>query len=281
MSSVQVPFTFEHNQIILRPEIPGLGPVSMLLDTGTDPSVIDLTYASESGLPLLSMSETGEGAGSQAVTVFSTSDLEIRLGDLVASGVTTLAVDLSRIAERLGQPLHGILGYSFLANRIVQIDYPGRMLRFFPDAAAFRALQTDRARHPALPMVLWDNFPLVEHVYVNRKAIRATLDTGSSATLTLFPQAIHYLGLTQEAQAGRAVDTTGYGGQENNRKAMVSSLSLAGLDFGPTEVTLVLSGNRAETPLTARGGNIGNGLLKSCLLTLDYQNQLVYLGAPD
>jgi hypothetical protein len=32
----------------------------------------------------------------------------------------------------LGRPLHGILGYSFRRDRVVQFDYPARVLRLLP-----------------------------------------------------------------------------------------------------------------------------------------------------
>lgn len=280
MSFIEVPFNFIHNQIILQPEIPDLGQVHMLLDTGTDPSALDLAFAQAKGRRLSPLAETGTGAGTQAVTLFATDPLEIRLGNLVATNVTALGVDLAKVANRLGQPLHGVLGYSFLAKRVVQIDYPQRVLRFYPDAATYQAAHPSPRPHAGIPMLLWDNFPLIEQVYVNHTPIRATLDTGSSGALTLFPAAIHHLGLTQTVPANPTSNAIGYGGREEQHKGRVDSVAFANVDFGPTEVTFVSSGNRAQTPLTERGGNIGNGLLKNCVLTLDYQNQFIFLDPP-
>src|SRR4051794_33771412 len=48
--SIQFPFSFNHNEIVLHVTINGKGPYAMLLDTGTDPSAIDFLVAREVGL---------------------------------------------------------------------------------------------------------------------------------------------------------------------------------------------------------------------------------------
>ena len=37
------------------------------------------------------------------------------------------------MSERFGKPIHGVLGHSLLSGRIVQIDYPNRILRFYSE----------------------------------------------------------------------------------------------------------------------------------------------------
>jgi len=43
-------------------------------------------------------------------------------------------MDLSKISSALGRPIGGVLGYSLLKTRIVQIDYPHRKVRFYISA---------------------------------------------------------------------------------------------------------------------------------------------------
>ena len=50
--AVEVPFDFYRNEIIVQVTVNGKGPFSMMLDTGTDPSVVDLARARETGLKL-------------------------------------------------------------------------------------------------------------------------------------------------------------------------------------------------------------------------------------
>ena len=60
---IEAPFTFEHNQIILQVKVNGKGPYSMLLDTGTNPSAVDLASAKEMGLRIGAAGFQGSGGG--------------------------------------------------------------------------------------------------------------------------------------------------------------------------------------------------------------------------
>src|SRR5258708_14852279 len=63
---VEVPFEFVANQIIVQVKLAGKGPYSMLLDTNTDPSAIDLATARELGLKLDARSFPASGGGAAA-----------------------------------------------------------------------------------------------------------------------------------------------------------------------------------------------------------------------
>ena len=60
---IEVPFEFIHNQVVIQVKINGKGPFNMLLDTGTDPSAIDLATARDIGLKLGSKGHQGSGGG--------------------------------------------------------------------------------------------------------------------------------------------------------------------------------------------------------------------------
>src|SRR6059058_6058937 len=49
---IEIPFEFSHNQIVISVKVDGKGPFNMLLDTGTDPSAIDIAAAKDIGLKL-------------------------------------------------------------------------------------------------------------------------------------------------------------------------------------------------------------------------------------
>ena len=52
---VEVPFEFFRNEIIVQVKVNGVGPFNMMLDTGTNPSAIDLATAKDLGLKLSSV----------------------------------------------------------------------------------------------------------------------------------------------------------------------------------------------------------------------------------
>jgi len=60
---IEVPFDFYKNEIILQVKVNGKGPFNMMLDTGTDPSGVDLTTARHIGLKLHPLGKPATGGG--------------------------------------------------------------------------------------------------------------------------------------------------------------------------------------------------------------------------
>src|SRR6266436_9149486 len=105
-AAVEVPFELVHNQVVVTVKIGGKGPYHMLVDTGSDPSAIDLAAAKELGLGLDSRSYAATGGGSDTQTVQLTRLPSVELGTIVAKDVSAAAIDLKKLAAKLEQPLH-------------------------------------------------------------------------------------------------------------------------------------------------------------------------------
>src|SRR6185295_13172129 len=109
---VEVPFDFVRNEIIVQVKVDGKGPFNMMLDTGTDPSAVDLATARELGLKLSSVGGPVSGGGTDKNLAYATRLPLVEAGGLTVKNVSTLAIDLSKVGERLGKPLAGVLGHS-------------------------------------------------------------------------------------------------------------------------------------------------------------------------
>jgi hypothetical protein len=103
----------------------------MMLDTGTDPSAVDLSTAREMGLKLHPTGKAASGGRTDKNLTYYTELPLVEVGGLHLKSLEALAIDLSKVSERLGKPLHGVLGHSLLNGRIVQFDYPNRIVRFY------------------------------------------------------------------------------------------------------------------------------------------------------
>src|SRR5215510_638770 len=128
---IEVPFEFVRNEIIVQVKVDGKGPFNMMLDTGTDPSAVDLATAKELALKLSSAGGPVSGGGTDRNLAYTTRLPLVEVGGLTAKNVLALAIDLSKVSERLGKPLHGVLGHSLLNGRIVQFDYPNHVALLF------------------------------------------------------------------------------------------------------------------------------------------------------
>ena len=272
---VEVPFDFYKNEIILQVKVNGKGPFNMMLDTGTDPSAVDLTTARDIGLKLHPLGKPGTGGGTDVNLTYYTELPLVEVSSFTVKDVETLALDLSKVSERLGKPLHGVLGHSVLNGRIVQIDYPNRVVRFYSQPLFSKAANTPK--RSVLSFRYADNV-LLDDVFVNGKKMVGNLDTGSSGTFNLTPAAVSYLGLEEEFNQAPVSTDVGYNGVSQNRKGKVNNVTVGGISVDAPAVIFFGKGTgRDKKPW---GINIGNGFLKDFVLTLDYRNKLVMLERP-
>jgi len=147
-NSVNLPFVFEHNEILVQVRIGKHGSVTMMLDTDSDPSSINLSFAQSKGFKLREIHGQITGGGSERPKVYLTRLEGVELGSLRARDLQAVAIDLSKIQNRLGTEVQGVLGHDFLAGRVLQIDYPAKVLRFFRSSSALPSAKNVQALFP-------------------------------------------------------------------------------------------------------------------------------------
>ena len=270
---VEVPFEFEHNQIILQVKIVGKGPFNMLLDTNTDPSAIDAATARELGLLVGAKGATAIGGGIEKNTVYPAQLPIVELGAITAKDIAAATVDLTRLGERIGKPIHGVLGYSFLKDRIVQIDYPNQKLRFFTESPYPRIqLGPNTVNIIAFPFRYEDGEMMIESVFVNNEKMRATLDTGSSGTFSLTPEAVAQLGLEEQGRDDED-ESVGYNGAFKSKIGTLKAVRMGKLSVDSAQATFWLPGTGHDHKKFQV--NIGNGFFKDFMVTFDFKNKMV------
>lgn len=270
---VEVPFEFEHNQIILQVKIAGKGPFNMLLDTDTDPSAIDAATARELGLVVGSKGSTASGGGTETNTVYPARLTTVEVGSVVARDVLAATIDLTKLSGRIGRPIHGVLGYSFLKDRIVQIDYPGSKVRFFAESPYPRIqFAPNTVNIIAFPFRYEDSHVMLESVFVNNEKMKATLDTGSSGTFSLTPDAVALLGLEEQGRDDDE-DSVGYNGAFKSKIGTLKSVRMGKLSVDSAQATFWLPGTGHDHQKFQV--NIGNGFFKDFMMTFDFRNKTV------
>lgn len=275
---VEIPFDFYHNEIILQVNVNGKGPFNMMLDTGTDPSAVDLATARDLGLKLDPIGKQASGGGTSVTLAYATKLPLVEVRGLTIKNLEAAAIDLTRISERLGKPIHGVLGHSLLNRRIVQIDYSNHVVRFLSEPPSLKSInQSSSPKFTALTFRYADNV-LVEGVYVNGKKMVANLDTGSDGTFQLTPAAVSELGLDEEVSRAQLKTSVGYRGVSENREGTIRNVTLGGISVDAPRVLFFGKGSgRDKEPW---GINIGNAFLKDFVVTIDYRKKLVTLERP-
>lgn len=270
---IEVPFEFEHNQIIVQVKIAGKGPFNMLLDTNTDPSAIDAATARELGLNVGPKGATATGGGTETNTVYPTRLPNVELGSVIAKEVFAATIDLTKLGDRIGKPIHGVLGYSFLKDRIVQIDYPNLKLRFFNETPYPRIqLGPNTVNIISLPFRYEDGNVIIDAIFVNNEKLKATLDTGSSGTFSLTPEAVAILRLEEQGRDNEE-ESIGYNGAFKSKVGTLKSVRLGRIAIESAPATFWLPGTGHDNKKYHI--NIGNGFFKDFMMTFDFRSKTV------
>jgi predicted aspartyl protease len=277
--ALEVPFALTHNEIVVTLKVNGQGPYQFLLDTDTDPSTVDLTVARAIHLPLKALGGQISGGGTEKREIFATSLKTLDISALQARDVEAIALDLSGLSTRLGVPVAGVLGHSFLGGRIVQLDYPNRTVRFFGTSPIPPAARGATGRL-TLPFTYDDSASalMIDDATVNGRKVRAAIDTGSDGSFDLTPAAVVDLGLEATAAAGDLEVSTGYRGAAEHRKGRVETITVGTIAMSRPEVVFFLKGaGRDREPWSL---NIGNAFLKDYVVTIDYRKKLITFDKP-
>jgi predicted aspartyl protease len=268
---VSVAFENPRNQVVLQVAIGDAGPFNFLLDTATDPSGLDLATADSLGIAVDRASGgLAVGTGSEDVRIYPVAIGGLSIGGVPFDTVPAMASTfLTMIGERLGMPLHGVLGVSFLHDKAVVIDYPARRVHIYDEALPVR----EGANVVSIPMERNGNDVVVPGLAVNGRPLRVTLDTGSSLVLSVYASAAERLGLDSLRANAREETVRGFRGEASILVATVDSIGLGPLVVRDAEVSFPERDGTTD-------GNLGNGYLQNFILTVDYLSERVTLERP-
>ena len=139
---ITIPFTYWRHEIVVSARINGQGPFTLLLDTDTDPAVVDDRLVRQLKLRPIGASGSGEGIGTTKPRVTSYEFSSVRLDGVTARRVVALSSNLRPLALAFGHRLDGVLGRSFLVSRILQVDFRHRLYIFSTPLLGFRGVST-------------------------------------------------------------------------------------------------------------------------------------------
>ncbi len=271
----ELPLLFTPRVVRCMAAGPGGRPLTVLLDTGTDPSAIDLGLARRLGLRLGDFA-MGSDAASDRVRFTESALPWLRLGDLALRDLYAAAVDLRRAPF----PVDLVLGYNVLSSLTLTIDYAaGRILLGHPD---LEPPPLGRGG-VTLPLRFFEHFPALEGLTLlcgeegrPLPLPLATIDTGSNGGVTLSADLAALAGLRRGAARVGAGEGRGF-----VEGVGVLQGPAAGLRLGPfTLPGVALDAPDADGGDLGRAGraNLGNGVLaRFARMTIDYRRAICTL----
>jgi hypothetical protein len=277
-----VPFDFSRHAIGLDVTVKG-APLYVILDTGVDPSAIDLKRAEALGLPV-QRDAGGEASGegdAKSAQIFAATIDGLAIGGRAFGSVDAVAMDMSTLSARYGRSLDGVLGYSFLSSRIVLIDYPHGTLTVLAQVADAVPLIAACRKRFSIPLRSYegDTIPVIPQFRFGAVTAPITLDTGSNGSISLYGGALDLPGVRKGFVVTGRTTSTGARGDTQSDSGVLN----LPVGFGPFTLPPGQSASLravAGSPDT-RLANIGNKLFAAMKLKmlLDYKaRQMTFYG---
>lgn len=263
---IEVPFELVRGAMIVPTTLNGAGPFWMMLDTGADPSIVDLGIGKDAGLRIAASGHAGSGGGTSTNLAYETSLPNVQIGAFTATKVDALAMDLSKLSSKLGRPIGGVLGYSLFKKRIVQFDYPNRRVRFYTDAPS---CARDDPTCTKLSFRYKDDI-LATGITVDGKPVTTNVDTGSNSYFQLTPAAVDKLGLREDVARAHDSTSVGFNGDLKNREGTVRNVTVGSISV--EDPSVVFFGKGMGMDSEAWDLRIGSAFLKDFVVTLDFRH---------
>jgi predicted aspartyl protease len=138
---------------------------NFIIDTGTSPSILNISAARRMELPLSQAKLSAIGRQSET---FAATVSEIRLGPLQALSVPVLVTDLSSVERDINLPIAGILGMDVLGRTSFRLDYGNQLIEFGDFALA--GIQVNLSTRADLP---------IAEIKIGGKLMHLLVDTGA------------------------------------------------------------------------------------------------------
>jgi predicted aspartyl protease len=270
--TVKLPAKIIDGDIVVRLTIAGRG-LDFILDSGSSGIALDARTTRELGLQTLGQSvRTTAGTYVQSQALIPS----LSIGDIRMKNVVVDSLPFSE-DEAMGTKAVGLLGYDFIANAVLAVDYehgsveatvPGS---FVPPADAF-----------AVDALLDDGVPIVSVQVGEATGNHFIVDTGASRGMifssfaSAHPTDIVDQGLGRQiSQDEPFMSFQGVGGNIKIRPVQVKSVHVGGVSFTDW-LMFVSTGNRAFEG-EDMDGILGYDFLKYFTVYFDYPDSHIYL----
>ena len=262
-----VPFLLANNHVYVKASFNGSKPLTVIVDTGGHDILVP-DSAAALGIKVQG-AQPATGAGSDVALSGLARVQSIRVGGATLKDQPITVLKFSNAAEGLDE--QGMIGYEFVSRFVTRFDYARHELTFIDK----KHFDPSDAGTP-VPFRFYHQFPEVLGSYAGIPG-RFGIDTGARNVLSLtspFAGRNHIRDL--EKNGAEAITGWGVGGASRGYVFRGKDLKLGDVTVKSplTEFSLDKGGVGS---IEAFPNNVGGGLLKRFVVTLDYDHQLMYL----
>lgn len=277
---VEIPFELATRHIMLKVSIDGSRPLSFVLDTGDKYAIVDLNRAKELGLKMRGQIQVGgAGAGRQTGAFVEGSKFTIPGFEGFVQPIS-MALPIGFMSQGLGQSFDGIIGYDFIKEFVVEIDYQASVIRLhdkdkftYSGPGESIPIELDAEGHGNGHPIMEAEVTPTGGTPVKNKFV---FDIGSGLALALHSPFVKEHDLLAPTRKTIKTFGGGAGGELNARLGRVSELRIGKYKIS-NPVTLFSEDTAGAFANPSLAGNIGAQVASKFKIFLDYgRNRIIF-----
>ncbi len=278
-NKVSIPFKLINNLVFIPLQVNGVE-LTFLLDSGVEETVLfsleekkELRFKNIEKIKLKGLGSEEEIEGLKATgNLVEVKGLEAR--DHLLYVILDQNFNLS---SHIGIPVNGIIGYSFLKDHLIEINYAKKRITLYKETIKNR--RRIERRFEKVPITIERAKPyLVANVSTGSVETQSKLliDIGNSDAVWLFQNSLNKIQVPQksfEDYLGK-----GFSGDVHGSRARIGSFSIANFKFKNVIGAFPDSSSVQHVKMVSgRIGSVGGEILKRFRLVFDYSNNILFL----
>lgn len=279
VDKVSIPFQFINNLIFITIKVNGID-LNFLLDSGVEETILfsleDKKEVQFSNVEKITM----RGLGSEEAI----EGLKSKNNTLSLNGIKLINHELYvvldqefNLSSHVGIPVNGIIGYHFLKNNLVEINYERKRVIIYRDNEKNRKRIEKKLN--VTPISIERSKPyIITTIFIDSVKVQAKLliDLGNSDALWFFENRSDLIKVPAknfEDYLGK-----GFSGDIGGKRARISKFLMAEFEFdNPIAAFPDTTSIRNVKMVPGRVGSIGGEIMKRFTVVFDYKNREMYL----
>jgi hypothetical protein len=263
------PFKLYNNHIYANVSVNGKGPYQFIFDTGgvnlvTPPLATELGLKSEG-----QMQANGGGAGHMDLSLTKVSSLQ--LGGATVKDQVFAVIPLNTMSTVEGIAMPGMVGFETFRRFVTRVDYGNGTITLIKSDAF-----DPKNAGVAVP-IRFDGNTIEAPATYDGVPGTFTIDTGARSGLMLnTPFVAAHAQFAKYHNASEAVTGWGIGGPSRSHVILGGELVIGGQTIA-RPIVLLSTDTKGDNASNTISGNIGGGILKRFVVTLDYEHNTMYL----
>ncbi len=273
----KIKFELANNLIIIPVNVNGVE-LSFILDTGVGSTII-FSVDNKNSLELKNASKIylrGLGDGEPVEAIKSTNN-QLRIGKAISDDhkVYMIFDESINFSPRMGFPIHGIIGYDFFKDFILDINYIKKVIKI-SSAKNYEYKKCKKCYQTSINFIGKNKRPFITAKYQSTKGlidVNLLLDSGSGSSLWLFEN--KEKGIEISENTFRDFLGKGFNGDIYGQRTKIKELRIG--DFVMKDVTTSFPDSIYIRGISRdkRQGSIGGSILRKFDLIIDYPNKRI------